>query len=898
MPRGTHNPIPASGAAGGDEPLAPGEQAGRENLWFIAVVVALALVAGTAALNPVWTADAPTHVAAGRWMLDHGRVLDHDPFAVRYPADAGGDHPWVNVHWLFQLGLGVVHAAGGFHLLSVAKAVLAAGLVVLLALALRRRAAPAWIAVAGLVLLASVAGRLRVRPEIVTLLLLLATILLLDSVRRGGSPRRLWGLAPLFLLWVNLHGLYILGPILVWAALVGSAIDRRLGRALAGEMLTRRVIAPLIAAHLVCFVSPWPLQAAVHPLRLWARISGRAAYYRYGVAELGPSWTDLGDTWPMLLLAAAVLVAMRLRWRRVPLAHAGWFVAFAVLGALAQRNLSLTGLVFSYLLAVHGAALWRAAGRRWRAGRRAGPALAGGAVALALAVAAANATEWSFRALGQGRRFGTGVAEDAYPLAAARFLQDLDAPGDIYCANWGDAGAFLYAAPRRRVYMDGRLELHSLDRFLHSRRLYHALRLPESARRVALPSSVRFIVVGQDETDVLQSLPQTQRFRLIYVEPNAAVFARRDGPGGAGDLPAAANLGDYDTPLEPTGAVGPRAARRRRWYRQNVLSLHARLGELFTELGYAGPEAGQAANGALRRRLTVLGVRYFEAARLEGLAPRRRVLGRLAGAYQQLGRHRDVVASLRLPADLNLARALRLYEQADPSDLATYPGRRFALERIRAMLQDRQLDAAEAAIGEFLDHLRPRWQLNPPGEILRLQNDLAVRREQSQARLRAEAERSGRPFSALPLARRVGILSSPDVGLIDRALGLLDGPDLSPPLRLVRGDLLLRQGRVEAARQAYEGLRGAGAALAGQEWMLQMRLALCDAVEGRLFVAATKLGGLAEAREQAAVRFYHAAVLELLGRHAAARQTLRGVTPDDPALQELLDGLRADLAGR
>ena len=224
-----------------------------EAVWFYAGAAAIALAGAAATCTAVYNYDIFWHLASGRWMLDSGRVLGTDPFSV------DPEPQWVNVHWLFQVIVASLHALGGFGALTVMKAVLAAVTLLVFALAVRRSGPPAWWIVCGLGTAAVMATRFRVRPEAFTMLLLTATVALVESVRRGGSPKRLWALPAVMLVWVNMHGLYFLGPAVFWSAVLGAALDRRMGRLTQGRLLTRAAIAPLLAASAVCLATPWPL---------------------------------------------------------------------------------------------------------------------------------------------------------------------------------------------------------------------------------------------------------------------------------------------------------------------------------------------------------------------------------------------------------------------------------------------------------------------------------------------------------------------------------------------------------------------------------------------------------------------------------------------------------------
>src|SRR6478735_1954799 len=94
----------------------------RLRLVYAAVAVGAALVA----LGPIADGDIYWHVAAGAEMWRRHALLRTDPFTV-----SAAGRPWIDVHWLFQLGVAAIHRASGFVGLAIAKAlIVAAGAVV------------------------------------------------------------------------------------------------------------------------------------------------------------------------------------------------------------------------------------------------------------------------------------------------------------------------------------------------------------------------------------------------------------------------------------------------------------------------------------------------------------------------------------------------------------------------------------------------------------------------------------------------------------------------------------------------------------------------------------------------------------------------------------------------
>ncbi|MHC4716183.1 MAG: hypothetical protein ACYS5V_04380 [Planctomycetota bacterium] len=829
-----------------------------------AAVVALIVLALIAACSRIWNYDIFWHLAAGDWMLEHGRVLRHDPFGIG-PAGEG-PREWVDVHWGFQLVSAALHRAGGFAALTAMKMALLAATVGAMALWLRRRVGAGWLLLVGIWLLVGIEPRVRARPEVFTFAFLAATLLLVESVRQGASPRRLWWLAAINVLWVNMHGLFVVGLAAAWAAVAADGVRRALGLR-ASKLASRQALLAMGAATLACLVSPWPIRAALHPIVLWRRLAGHGQVYTRAVSELAPTWqVNPLESLPVLLaglmvvaVAAAMVTRIVLQRRMVPLAHVFWLVMFATAGAMARRNTPLLILPLSLLLALHGGAVWGELARRGRIGRRA--VLAGRAAAgvLLVAVAAGYATEAMYRWQRRTQsRFGFGLARQAQPIAPAKWVAESPAAGDVMPLEFGNGGMAAYYCRPRRVSMDGRLELRTLEELIDHERTRKRLRSVTRAgdpAKTPLPPSVRFLVVRPEDTRQIEAIAANpRRFRALHADPSGVVFERLALPGETVAFAAApaAGVGDLDRldrPLEPGSAALLDVPTRRRWYRQNVPALHWRMGAQLYSLG-----------------LYDLAARYLTVAWRAGLAERSEVGRILAQTHQQLSRRDRIRPDRTYPADIHLSRALAVYGRLDWKSMSGEDALAAGMGRVWALLADGQLDAAAGAL-ETVQAAQPTTR--------REQREVAEMVELVRARCaaaRAEAERVRIP--GLRPSEQAQLLAGRNVGRIEEAIDLIrQEPSPTPASRVLLGDLCLRRGLVAEARRAYEGAADGG-------WRVRMRLGLCDWAEGNLVGAADRLG---EAADDALSPAPPAVYLALLGEQTGHYRAVRSLLAEAPA---------------
>jgi tetratricopeptide (TPR) repeat protein len=174
---------------------------------------------------------------------------------------------WVNHTWLSDLLLYRIHQLGGGTALIVGKAVLMALLAALLFCFRRRGEDMGILALAGFAAMLALAPWLLLQPKLCSLLGVVLTLYSLErpgllegvSVVRARAWR--WLLVPLFALWANLDGWFVLGPVLVGLYAVGELPRRQLGeeskfRALA--LLTLAGVAACLATPYHYHIFAWP----------------------------------------------------------------------------------------------------------------------------------------------------------------------------------------------------------------------------------------------------------------------------------------------------------------------------------------------------------------------------------------------------------------------------------------------------------------------------------------------------------------------------------------------------------------------------------------------------------------------------------------------------------------
>jgi hypothetical protein len=216
------------------------------------------------------------HIRTGQQILATHSIPRVDSFSSTM---AG--RPWFAWEWLYDLAVGELEAVAGLNGVVWFTAAIIAGVFAWMFRLLVRREMNLLFSLA-LTLLALSASTIHflARPHVLTWLFTVAFFWLLDSTERNyfkgvGRHRKLWALPLVMLLWVNVHGGFVLGFMLLatfwfgavwtWYRMKGDRIETVLRKIAAAKRirdLTKVSVASLVAS----FVNPhgWNLHRHVY----------------------------------------------------------------------------------------------------------------------------------------------------------------------------------------------------------------------------------------------------------------------------------------------------------------------------------------------------------------------------------------------------------------------------------------------------------------------------------------------------------------------------------------------------------------------------------------------------------------------------------------------------------
>ncbi len=210
----------------------------NKRLFFAGILLfgLLAMTARTATDPDLWW-----HLRTGQWIVETGHVPHSDPFSF-----TRGGSPWVSHEWLSEVVLFELWKhAGPRGLIAFSSIITTAGF---LFLYLRCPGKPHWAAAATVLGAWASAPTWGARPQMFTFTL--ASLLLFLIERGENRPRLLLFIPPLFLLWINLHAGFALGPALLFLYAAGLAFESIAGTT--PWQQTRPIVVRILMTTLAC----------------------------------------------------------------------------------------------------------------------------------------------------------------------------------------------------------------------------------------------------------------------------------------------------------------------------------------------------------------------------------------------------------------------------------------------------------------------------------------------------------------------------------------------------------------------------------------------------------------------------------------------------------------------
>lgn len=459
------------------------------------------------------------HLRTGEFIWQHG-IPRHDIFSFTV-----SDHEWITHEWLSEVIMWAVYSVGGLPGLSIVFAVLSA-----LSFWLVYRCSDGRPYLAGVVVLVAAFAAspcFGVRPQMFSLVLVAAFTYTIEGVRARRFRRQAFALLPvLTILWVNLHGGYLLGVVLLLIYAAGDGMER-----LSSQPNERAL--PWSGVRLLAIVAIVCLAAAVvnpNGWAIWTYPFGTlgSGFMQQNIAEWRSPDFHSYIYWPFAFLMGVGIVGWATAPMRPQCTDLLLFLGTAAAGVVSTRHIGLFGVVAMPIVArslakhVRGtAAEVLLEGRSGRTVPSRRKAFLNGII---LAIGVLAALLWDAKRLSKNE---AAIAK-VYPVAAVSFLEreGLTQRRGLNPYIWG--GYLIWR--RVPVFVDGRADVYG-DEFLSN--YLKTIRITGEWRTPLDKLDIAYVLVERSNS-LATLLAASGQWREVYADDVAQVFVR----SGDESLPA------------------------------------------------------------------------------------------------------------------------------------------------------------------------------------------------------------------------------------------------------------------------------------------------------------------------------------------------------------------------
>lgn len=482
----------------------------------------LLLVFVTAALGITgYSGDVFLHLATGKHILTTGALPEGDPFSFTRPGVE-----WVMHQWLSQVGLYMVYAKFGFTGLKLLGATL-----LLATLYLNRKSCEllgagtivSWGVT--IILFLTWVEFTSVRPHTITYLFFALTLHALLRYRYLGSRWLLYVIPLLMPIWVNSHGGFLVGIVLVGYYLALHVAEMRLSGAKGQSpwLLSAILLAMIIAS----LINPYGYKQLLFPFVMMEQ-------WAIGlITEWQP--LDAGSWQGMLYLLAVALTLGTLAFIAMPerVFRLALMLPFGIAAFQAIRHLPIAALMLGPFLS-HQTALFLEHLEKRRAMRFSG-GTSGAIIETVHARGELGALEYCLNWCVLGSvmlilllthpaytAYAERTIRENYPIGATRYLVEHQIEGRMFTNMEYSTYILFVRLPEQKLFYDVRVEMYGDELARDYITMVYAL---EGWERLFEKHAIDYAVLDKDKP-IYNALGNWNRYAMVYEDEASAIFVK------------------------------------------------------------------------------------------------------------------------------------------------------------------------------------------------------------------------------------------------------------------------------------------------------------------------------------------------------------------------------------
>jgi hypothetical protein len=490
-----------------------------EHLWGLTALMGIFIFVNT---HPIRPHDFWWHITIGREIVTTGKIPTVDVFSY---TEAGRPYPSYQIYWLMEIMLYEMYKLGGPALvIFIHSLMITAAYSIIFWIC--KGISNSWRMAAFGVIFAAALGLndWNVRPQGITFLI--ASFFLLAIYHYNKSLRWHWLIIfPLgILVWVNSHGTFIIGLVVVgiwWGQILWEAIKKRI--ILKQSFYQKSMIIPsffLGMTVLVCLFNPRGVGIIDYVKTLTSNSVVQNLVTEWAPPTLN---TLMGAIFLFGLMGSAVILA--LSPERPNFYQIITFLFFGVLGLKTSRGIVWFGIVMAPIMAEHLSAIFSQLRKtERRPATRAGSRIVNVLFVLLITTMGVVSLPW-LKGILPLPAAKAGLISAETPVQAIDFLLEQKPPGHIF--NAMSFGSYLIwaAYPQYQVFVDSRIELYSEKVWIDYLNISNAngnweVRLEEYEVNTLMLSPV-------EQSSLVEAVQTSVRWKMLYQDDSAIIFERK-----------------------------------------------------------------------------------------------------------------------------------------------------------------------------------------------------------------------------------------------------------------------------------------------------------------------------------------------------------------------------------
>ncbi|MBS1518132.1 MAG: hypothetical protein JSS91_08585 [Bacteroidetes bacterium] len=454
--------------------------------------------------------DLGFHLEGGRWILENMAFPVKDTFTYTLSSNE-----YIDIQWLYQVLMFAIQNYFSYSGLTLFNT---AAIFLVFLLMLKRNnlnGVPVFISVIFLLItLICIHIRFSYRPEIFTWIFLILILIILDR-NFYGEKTRLYFLPLIMLFWVNMHGLFILGFVILGAYIFSGYIHYK--------KTDKNLLKWTLISAAAVFINPYFSEGVMFPFYLFTRLQ-KGNIFQLNIQELQPPWgmggllsTELYIYYSVSVITF-ILLFLTLKHRKFhefALASALFYISFT-----SFRNIPVFMIYAFFIISVSVSDLIREKNKfsSFLSSAKTIRIFSVIIISFCFLTGIRVVTGAYYVPYGSDIIFGAGTDESKLPFKAADFMNANNLKGNIF--NNLEYGGWLEWLTKQKVSIDGRLEVVKEEFF----REYISTINNNTLNSMLVNYPPSFIVNDISNYKWTGQINASGQFSLIYWDANSAVY--------------------------------------------------------------------------------------------------------------------------------------------------------------------------------------------------------------------------------------------------------------------------------------------------------------------------------------------------------------------------------------